>query len=70
MLRINHLNQARAKKVGWRVPEFAAATGISRSSVYELIAGPKPQIASVKFGGARIITTTPEDFLASLAKSA
>ena len=57
------------EKVGWRIGEWATAVGISRASVYELISGPTPKISSVKFGGARIITTTPRDFLASLPPS-
>jgi hypothetical protein len=52
------------EKLGWRVNEWAAAVGISRASVYELIAA--KIIASVKFGGARLITTLPREFLASL----
>jgi excisionase family DNA binding protein len=52
------------EKLGWRVNEWAAAVGISRASVYELIAA--KTITSVKFGGARLITTLPRDFLASL----
>lgn len=56
------------EKLGWRVNEWAAAVGISRASVYELIAA--KTIASVKFGGARVITTLPRDFLASLKDAA
>jgi excisionase family DNA binding protein len=56
------------EKLGWRVNEWAAAVGISRASVYELISA--KTIASVKFGGARLITTHPRDFLASLRDAA
>jgi excisionase family DNA binding protein len=56
------------EKAGWRVNEWAASAGISRSSVYELIADNR--IASVRFGGARIITTAPQVFLASLVGKA
>jgi len=56
------------KKYGWRVTEWAAAVGISRASVYELIAA--KIIKSVKFGGARIIVTHPAEFLASLQDAA
>jgi selenocysteine lyase/cysteine desulfurase len=42
-------------KAGWRPGEWAAATGISRSLVYELLASKR--IASVKVGSARIIVT-------------
>lgn len=55
-------------KYGWRVPEWGAAVGISRSSVYELIQ--ENTIASVRFGGSRIITTHPRDFLARLSDGA
>lgn len=52
------------EKFGWRVPEWSAATGISRSSVYELMK--EKAVQSVKFGGARIIVTPPATWLASL----
>jgi hypothetical protein len=54
-------------KRGWRVREFAAAAGISRSSVFELIADKK--IESVKHGASRIILTAPETWLASLKRA-
>lgn len=53
-------------KLGWRVPEWCAAVSISRALVYELIADDR--ISSVKLGAARIITTSPRDFLHSLAE--
>ena len=55
---------AERKKFGWRVNEWSDAIGCSRATTYELIADKK--IESVKFGGARIIRTHPEDFLATL----
>jgi hypothetical protein len=55
-------------KVGWREPEWSKAIGISRAKTYELLSA--GEIASVKLGAARIITTSPEDFLASLASKA
>lgn len=55
-----------AAKAGWRVPEWAAATGISRSLVYELMTDKK--IESVKLGAARIVITPPAAFLASLPR--
>jgi hypothetical protein len=51
------------KKAGWRVPEYSHATGLSRSLIYEKIAD--GSLASVKVGVARIILTSPEDFLHS-----
>jgi hypothetical protein len=68
MLPINHINKAAPAKAGWRVSEFAAAAGISKSSVYELLQAKR--LDSVKFGGARIIVTSPADFLASLRDAA
>ncbi len=50
--------------------EFAKAVGLCRASVYKLMKAGK--ITSVKNNigkhGARLITTSPEEFLASLAK--
>lgn len=54
------------EKFGWRVSEWATAVGCSRSSTYELI--DKGIITSVKFGGARIVTTHPREFLAYCAE--
>ena len=59
----NH--RAHSTKAGWRVPEWAADVGLSRAFVYELIGD--GTIKSVKAGNARIITTRPVDYLASLA---
>ncbi len=64
MLPINHINKTSPAKAGWRVSEFAAAAGISKSSVYELLQ--EKRLDSVKFGGARIIVTSPSAFLDSL----
>jgi hypothetical protein len=61
-------DSASAEKVGWRPAEWGGAVGVSRASVYNLlVAG---AIDSVKVGSARVITTTPRDYLASLAKEA
>jgi hypothetical protein len=53
-------------KCGWRVSEWADAVGLCRASVYNLLSA--KAIASVKSGSARIITTSPPDYLASLEK--
>ena len=50
-------------KVGWRISEFSAATGISRASVYNYIAS--GHIRAVKLDGMRIIITPPLEFLRS-----
>lgn len=55
-------------KFGWRVPEWAAAVGLSRATVYELLSA--RTIASVKHGASRIIVTHPREFLASLGGGA
>lgn len=51
-------------KAGWRVNEWAEDVSLSRAFVYELIAA--GTIKSVKAGNARIITTRPAEYLASL----
>ena len=56
---------AERRKFGWRVVEWSDAVGCGRTYTYELIAA--KTIESVKLGGARIITTHPQDFLASLS---
>jgi hypothetical protein len=55
-------------KVGWRIDEWTRAIGGSRSATYNLLkAG---IIASVKMGRARVITTPPQDYLATLVDEA
>lgn len=54
-------------KVGWRPKEWARDVGLSRASVYLLIADNK--IKSVSHGAARIITTPPSEYLASLPEA-
>jgi hypothetical protein len=51
-------------KVGWRVSEWAPAVGLSRATVFNLLND--GAINSVKSGNARIITTSPRDYLKSL----
>jgi hypothetical protein len=58
-------NQPVDSKVGWRISEWANDTGLSRAYVYLLLGA--GTISSVKSGNARIITTSPKDYLASLA---
>jgi hypothetical protein len=59
-------NQRVDSKVGWRISEWASDTGLSRAYVYLLLGA--GTISSVKSGNARIITTSPKDYLASLAR--
>jgi hypothetical protein len=49
------------EKVGWRINEFSDAVGICRAFTYQLLNDGK--IESVKIGNARIITTSPGEFL-------
>jgi hypothetical protein len=55
-------------KAGWRVNEWGADASVSRAFVYKLLAAGK--LKSVKAGSARIITTTPKEYLASLVGEA
>ena len=50
-------------KFGWRVREWCAAVGISRSTVYRLMAA--DALNSVTVGKTRIILTHPREFLAA-----
>ena len=55
-------------KVGWRPTEWADAVGLCRASIYNLLAD--GSIDSVKIGAARVIITSPADYLARLAGKA
>jgi hypothetical protein len=55
-------------KAGWRVREWAAAVGCCRAEVYLLLN--RGELASVKVGRMRIITTGPDEFLAKAAQQA
>jgi excisionase family DNA binding protein len=63
---------AKVAKIGWRVTEFAEATGLSRVTVYELVrVGRIPAVKNDQGRrGAVIITTSPERYLANLALTA
>jgi hypothetical protein len=52
------------ERYGWRVRPWAQAVGCSVSRTWELIAAGR--IKSVKLGKARIIVTSPREFLATL----
>jgi hypothetical protein len=52
-------------RAGWRVKTWAFETGISVASANKLIAA--DEIRSVKYGAARIVLTTPTEFLEGLA---
>ena len=60
-----HENQVIASrpKSGWKILEWCAETGISRSSAYNLLTSDPPRLEAVKFGRARIITTPPAELL-------
>jgi hypothetical protein len=53
-----------AGKAGWRLREWCDATGLSRAYVNILIS--RRSIRSVKSGKARIIMTSPSEYLNSL----
>lgn len=53
-----------AAKAAWRIPEWASATGVGRSKIYELLAA--GQIASVCIGRRRVIVTSPADFIKAM----
>lgn len=55
-------------RFAWSVNDWATAAGISRASVYNLMAAGK--IESVTFGKKRLVTTHPKDFLDSLKSEA
>jgi hypothetical protein len=63
--RLTERHSANPTKAGWRVNEWAHDVGVSRAYVYILLSS--KAISSVKSGNARIITTSPRDYLASLA---
>ena len=56
------------EKLAWTCPHWAEATDIPLGTVREMVA--EKQIASVKSGRRRLITTSPADYLASLAGAA
>ena len=61
-----HMNETPI--VAWTVRDWARQTSLGRSYVYILINAGK--IGSVKSGRKRLITTSPKDYIASLAKAA
>lgn len=54
------------EKQGWRVREWYPQVGISRAWTWRLIKANK--IKTVKLGKARIIVTSPSEFLANLGE--
>jgi hypothetical protein len=51
-------------KAGWRIIEWMADTGLSRSLTYNLLKAGR--IKAVKLGAVLLITTPPHEFLMSL----
>jgi hypothetical protein len=62
------LHVANPTKVGWRVNEWTADTGLSRAYLYKLLKN--GGIQAVKSGSATIIITSPAEYLASLTEAA
>ena len=56
------------QKVAWRPKEFLAAVPVSHSQLFEWLKD--GTIPSAKIGGARMITESPQDFLARHQKPA
>jgi len=54
--------------VAWTVREWARQTSLSKTYVYNLINAGK--LSSVKSGKKRLITTSPKDYLDTLAQAA
>ena len=59
---------AHSTKAGWRVDEWTADTGLSRSLTYNLLKAGR--IEAVKLGKVTVITTSPANVLASLRTEA
>jgi hypothetical protein len=54
-----------SERRGWRINQWAHEVGVSRAYVYASLLSTN-RIESVKVGRARVITTSPDEFLASL----
>lgn len=52
------------KKISFTIQVFCQATGIGKFNVYELLSS--SEIDAVKCGRRTLITTSPNDFLATL----
>ena len=50
-------------QAGFRIEPWGPAVGVSRSQVYEWVAD--GTVPSVKIGGMRIITISPQEFIAA-----
>jgi hypothetical protein len=61
-------NRLKEDKAGWRVNEWADACGLCRATVYNLLSAKK--LRAVKSGTARIILTSPREYLESLQEDA
>ena len=59
--------KAKLDRHGWTIADWSAATGVGRSSVYNLLRDSK--ITGVKLGSRTLITTHPRDFLATLPEA-
>jgi len=59
----SQMSDTAVAKVGWRVAEWCAATGLGKSTVWALIAAGR--LRTVTVGKCRVITTSPAEFLAA-----
>jgi hypothetical protein len=62
-----HPVRAASERRGYRINQWAHEVGVSRAYVYASLLD-KGLIESVKVGRARVIVTTPDEFLAALPR--
>ena len=58
----NQIDTVEVKPAAWRVKPWKKHVPLSDSQIWELIA--TGEIKSVKIGGCRLITESPEEFIA------
>ena len=63
-----HPVRTASERRGYRINQWAHEVGVSRAYVYASLLD-KGLIESVKVGRARVIVTTPDEFLASLPRA-
>jgi hypothetical protein len=59
--------RAASERRGYRINQWAHEVGVSRAYVYASLLSTN-RIESVKVGRSRVITTSPDEFLASLPR--
>jgi hypothetical protein len=56
------------ERAGWSVAEFAAATSLSKTKVYQLLNAADGMVEAVFAVGRTVITTSPQHYLANCPK--